>query len=427
MAALAKRTSNWAKYRAERVIYRVAGLPLAVRALLFGATLGPATSIRAAHAARYWHIDGVADATDIALGALISPFGLLIAAGWFVSRNGAIIARRSGKSPLRQLKEQLAAYFGAGILPPWYYIFELHEAGRSGRDYLNRFETKGGIYPLLRDRFAYRSPLNDKLEFTRHCAEHQIPTIPVIAVARNGEIHWRDAGELPDADLFVKRVTGRGGTDAERWDNTGGGRYRSVGAPPRELTAAQLLDHLRGMSLSQPQLVQPRLVNCAELTDINNGALSTVRIVTCLDEQNQPESVAAVLRMAIGSNHSVDNAHAGGMVAEVALDNGGLGPASDLGMDARLGWVDRHPDSGGQIQGRIVPRWDEMKRLAERAHRAFGERIVIGWDIAPTPDGPIIVEGNSGPDFDLMQRAARRGFASSRLADLLAYHLARVA
>ena len=131
--------------------------------------------------------------------------------------------------------------------------------------------------------------------------------------------------------------------------------------------------------------------------------------------------------MAIGNNHTVDNAHAGGMVAEVNLDDGRLGPASDLGMDARLGWVDRHPGSGGRIAGRLVPQWEEMKRLAKHAHRAFGERIVIGWDIAPTPDGPIVVEGNSGPDFDLMQRAARRGFASSRLADLLAYHLARAA
>ena len=55
-------------------------------------------------------------------------------------------------------------------------------------DYLNRFETKGAIYPLLRDRFGYRSPLNDKLDFTRHCAAHAIPTIPVIAVAKNGYV-----------------------------------------------------------------------------------------------------------------------------------------------------------------------------------------------------------------------------------------------
>ena len=100
-------------------------------------------------------------------------------------------------------------------------------------------------------------------------------------------------------------------------------------------------------------------------------------------------------------------------------------PASEPGPGTNQ--VDRHPGSGGRIAGRLVPQWEEMKRLAKHAHRAFGERIVIGWDIAPTPDGPIVVEGNSGPDFDLMQRAARRGFASSRLADLLAYHLARAA
>jgi len=424
MAALAKRASNWARYRAERIIYRVAGLPIAVRALLFGAAVAPAAPIRAAHAARYWQVGGIADATDLAAAALIWPFGLAIAVAWFISRNGSVIAQRCGKSRLTQLREQLGAYFTAGILPPWYYIFELHEAGRSGRDYLNRFETKGGIYPLLRDRFAYSTPLNDKLEFAQHCKTHGVATIPIIAVAKGRQIHWRDGSELPEADLFVKRVTGRGGTDAERWDSLGNGRYRSVAEPRRELTAPELLDHLCEMSQSQSQLIQPRITNCHELADLNNGALTTLRVVTCLDERREPETVAAVLRMAIGENHSVDNAHAGGMVAEVDLAGGCLGPASDLGMDAGLGWVDRHPDSGAPITGRQVPYWQETMLLAERAHRAFGERIVIGWDIAPTADDPIVVEGNSGPDFDLMQRAARKGFASSRLAELLARHLA---
>jgi glutathione synthase/RimK-type ligase-like ATP-grasp enzyme len=92
-------------------------------------------------------------------------------------------------------------------------------------------------------------------------------------------------------------------------------------------------------------------------------------------------------------------------------------------MDVRLGWLDRHPNSGAQIQGRIVPQWAEMRDLAERAHRAFDDRVVVGWDIAPTPDGPILVEGNGGPDFDIIQRTRRAGLANSRLTELLRYHL----
>jgi hypothetical protein len=92
-------------------------------------------------------------------------------------------------------------------------------------------------------------------------------------------------------------------------------------------------------------------------------------------------------------------------------------------MDARAGWLDRHPDSGGQITGRQVPRWEEVCRLAERAHWAFDDRVMIGWDIAVTPDGPVLVEGNAAPDLDIIQRTRRSGLGESRLCQLLRYHV----
>ena len=40
-------------------------------------------------------------------------------------------------------------------------------------------------------------------------------------------------------------------------------------------------------------------------------------------------------------------------------------------------------------------------------------------------DGPRVVEGNSGPDIDLIQRPLRMPFGDSRLGELLAFHLNR--
>ena len=55
--------------------------------------------------------------------------------------------------------------------------------------------------------------------------------------------------------------------------------------------------------------------------------------------------------------------------------------------------------------------------------RAFSDRVVIGWDIAIMEDRPRLVEGNSGPDIDLIQRPLRTAFADGRLGELLAFHL----
>jgi hypothetical protein len=170
-------------------------------------------------------------------------------------------------------------------------------------------------------------------------------------------------------------------------------------------------------------IVQPRLEPHAALADLTAGALPTVRIVTCLDEYGRPEVMVAVFRMSIGANRTVDNMHAGGIAAAVETATGQLGCASDLGMDASLGWFSALPDTGEPIEGRVLPFWDGAKRLAIEAHRAFADRTVIGWDIAILEDRPILVEGNGNPDLDIIQRFMRVGLRGQRFGHLIAYHL----
>jgi hypothetical protein len=91
-------------------------------------------------------------------------------------------------------------------------------------------------------------------------------------------------------------------------------------------------------------------------------------------------------------------------------------------MDSRLGWLDRHPDTGAEIVGRALPQWKEIKALAIQAHRAFDDRVIVGWDIGVTEQGPLVVEGNSSPDLDIVQRFGQPACAT-RLGSLLARHL----
>jgi hypothetical protein len=165
------------------------------------------------------------------------------------------------------------------------------------------------------------------------------------------------------------------------------------------------------------------MINHMALRDLGNGALATLRILTCLDEQDRPEIVAAMLRMAVGRNRTVDNLHAGGIAAQVALTSGILTEATDLGLRVHRGFVGSHPDSGAPIAGRVIPHWPTVCALARRAHLAFADRIFIGWDIAVLDDGPCVVEANSGPDVDLLQRHDGRGLCATRYGVLLAWHV----
>jgi hypothetical protein len=242
-------------------------------------------------------------------------------------------------------------------------------------------------------------------------------------VLRGGGVDLRvDRHELA-TDLFVKPVFGRGGRGAERWDFLDG-RYRS--ARGEELGIDDLLARLAERSRDMPLLIQRRLINHRDLEPLNNGALSTVRVLTCLNEAGEPELIGAAMRMAIGGNRVVDNLHAGGIAASVDLATGTLGPASDLGADSRLGWMDSHPDGGAPITGTRLPMWDEVCQFALSTHKAFGDRLLVGWDIAITPDGPVLVEGNGSPDLDIMQRFRRGGLMAARLGVLLAFHLTQL-
>jgi hypothetical protein len=127
--------------------------------------------------------------------------------------------------------------------------------------------------------------------------------------------------------------------------------------------------------------------------------------------------------MAVKSTSVVDNLHQGGITAAVDHETGELGSATNLGKDASVGWLDYHPVTGALIAGHRIAGWESVKQLALQAHRAFTDRLLVGWDIALAEEGPLIVEGNSSPDLDILQRSTRRGMVDSRFAELLAARL----
>jgi hypothetical protein len=219
-------------------------------------------------------------------------------------------------------------------------------------------------------------------------------------------------------------VLGKGGARAYRWNWIGNGFYRSMTGD--ELSGPKLLEHVADLSKREAYLVQPALANHSALRELSLGALATVRLLTCRDPDGGFEVTNASFRMSVNPKSAVDNIHAGGIATPVDLATGRLGPASDLGLGPNFVWHDVHPLTGAPITGRILPFWPETMALAVRAHVEFAEWTVIGWDIAILDEGPRLIEGNKGPDVDLIQRPLRGPIGSGRFGELLAYNLERV-
>ena len=411
---------------AEAFAYLVAGLPMALRRVFRGKptlALPPAEYLHRHYAWTYWQLPW---GPLKALAAAVAwPIALPIAVFIFARRNASVIAQRSGVSPASQVLGQVEMAARYAIAPFWYYMFELHLAERKKRAhlYLTAHETIGPAYALLQPPEG-ADGMDDKIWFAEHCHEKRVRAVPVLMHFSRGERQPLKGGsdDLPDGDLFVKPRSGSGGHRMERWDFIGQGRYRNAHA--QVLTREQLTEKLARQSLKDDFLVQPRLANHPALDDISNGALATVRLLTCRNEQGRAEATNAAFRMAIG-NSVVDNFHQGGLATAVDLQTGVIGMASDIGITPDVGWRDTHPVSGARFAGRTLPHWPEVVALAVRAHEAFPHRVVVGWDVAMLADGAMIIEGNGKPDLDIHQRAERGPAGESRIAHLLAFNVDR--
>lgn len=353
---------------------------------------------------------------------------VLAMAVWSTWLNGAATRQRSGKGAARQVWEQVSCAARFGMLPVWYYMFEMFDADQRKKapHYIHRYELKSGLLHVLRRSVpvARRTPTQKKAAFLRLCAKANIPTLSNIAIFVDGTPQsdgpaWSG---LPPRDLFVKPARGRGGEGAGLWRWTGAAYQFQDG---QMLSADALTAHLADLSKQRAMLVQPHVRNHAGLRDLSNGALCTARIVTMRNESGGHEAVCALFRMAVGDNRLVDNFHAGGIAAPVDVATGRLGAATDWGLRPRHGWRTHHPDTAGLIEGRVLPLWAEARALAEHAHGSFADRHIIGWDMAILEDGPHIVEANGGPDTDMHQRVSREPLGNQRFGELMAFHLGR--
>jgi hypothetical protein len=373
-----------------------------------------------------WREHGILGKAGLLL-ALLGWLPIVLAmSAWSTVLNGAAIRRQSGKGIVRQAVEQLWFAARYGMLPPWYYMFEMFDPAQRPKapHYIHRFELKNGLLQILRRGVPSprRSPTQNKIAFIRRCDKAGIRTLPNLAVLKAGklQLHKTKRAQLLAQDLFVKPARGRGGEGAGLWQRSERG-YRLQDGPL--LSPPAFLDHLAALSHDKTLLVQPRVRNHSAIADLSNGALCTARIVTMRNESGGHEAVCALFRMAVGENRQVDNFHAGGIAAPIDVATGLLGAATDWGLRPRHGWKSQHPDTGGRIEGRILPLWAATRALAERAHAAFDDRHIIGWDMAILEDGPAIVEANGGPDTDMHQRVSREPLGNQRLGELLAFHL----
>lgn len=292
---------------------------------------------------------------------------------------------RRRKGALRRIAENLywlLRYHEANV---YYNVYGLDLAGapplRSYADYFSfAFDRSAKVTRqnyLLRDKYAF-------YRYMRSCG---IPVIDIIAICNRGRLFTTDFEPLSEEsfrkekDYFVKESAGECASFVKHFDD-----YDAFTAGMKGRNGLHI--------------IQRRLRQCAELDRLNPAAINTLRIVTV--NKGEPYLFSAVLRVGTEMSGSVDNWSVGGFAVGIHED-GTLKQYAYTKPGYNNMKIERHPDTGVVFSEFKVPMYREAVQLVCRAHRQFYDIQTIGWDVAITEEGPIIVEGNDNWAINLHQ------------------------
>jgi len=301
-----------------------------------------------------------------------------------------------GVSPRRQLQMYLPLFhrFGHTIDEFYYYRLCTPEWRPHAAAFLpwRRMRALDRLYGSIGIDVGL---LRDKARFARHCAEVGLPAIPtILEFDRNGELSGESlrGSSLSERHIVVKPRLGMGGEDVEAFDRVAGGYRDQAG---RVVGTQELIATWEKQSRKSPLMVQARVRNAPELSVWSTGALCTVRLVTSRAGNGTPVPLLGLLRMP-NADAVADNILRGGILATIDLASGELGLARTFEIPDALHRreFERHPTTGTQIAGRRLSCMNEIAELAVRAHQEFGAFHSIGWDVAITDKGLILIEGN---------------------------------
>lgn len=337
-------------------------------------------------------------------------------------RHGSTVKSKTDVGLFRQAAQQYQAAIRHRVPPDTYYLYSLYnDAARAGqyipaRPWMRLLET------ILSVQGADDAALiDDKRASYRHFSEHGLPILSVLAEFENGITvprAWTAETPLPKRDLFSKPTGRRQGEGARRWiyidDHD---KYR---AEDGELVDQEgLLNRLNDQSHQEVILLQERASNHPKIQALTGTTLASMRLFTMRPPGGAPEFLGGLiglpLKDMVANNFIPEYAVIG---APIDDHTGHLGPAYRKQLDQVMEPIDVHPASGVSIKGFRLPNWKNVKQLALRAHCTLSNIALVGWDIALTENGPVIIEGNKTPGGDSFQVAHKTPWGATPFPEL---------
>ena len=294
-------------------------------------------------------------------------------------------------------KEQPYFYFGKFL-----YRKEIENYN----DYLSSKEVDKITLSKKLHHPAYASILRNKLFFALCTEDNQLPIPALLGYNLGTTFNDRNSTvNIGREELFqffenifsthkcdkiiVKSLTDQGG------DNVFLLSYHNLKSKLKEIG---------GLILKSDTIFQEYVDQHTEISTIYQHSVNTLRLDSYMDKEGVIHIVSAYMRFGAGGSY-LDNSSSGGFFVGVDLEEGRLHQKGLQFMKYGGGYISKHPDTGFIFENFKIPYFEESKKLVKKAVSCIPDRL-IGWDIAITQYGPVIIEANDnnslmGPDLVL--------------------------
>ncbi len=151
-------------------------------------------------------------------------------------------------------------------------------------------------------------------------------------------------------------------------------------------------------------LLEEPVIQCEEMNKLNKSSVNTTRMVSVMNDKGEVTILATFVR--IGNGKCVDNFNSGGMTAKVDVETGII---LEEAVNKNGELFEKHPLTGTKIKGFQIPYWNEAKEMVKEAAKKSKHVRYVGWDVAMSINGPVLIEGNQFPGHDIYQVAEKIG------------------
>ena len=135
------------------------------------------------------------------------------------------------------------------------------------------------------------------------------------------------------------------------------------------------------------------------LSKLYPNAVNSMRIITVLDKDGVPHVLYIVQKMGLGGSIIDNNC----LFTPVDPETGKIMYPAHSGDTLKGIIYTEHPDTHVKLQGYTIPYVKEAVEMVLKAATITPQIRYVGWDVATTPTGPAIIEGNTYCAHDFWQ------------------------